>query len=241
MSSGAHDDAYRYYEGRPPYSPKMAARLARELSFNENTRILEIACGNGALSRVLAPHVGHITGLDISVKMLSVAFQDPKIRYVEWDFNRQPPYSDGRFHHIAIGNALHWLSPQKLLDTFNESLEPGASLVVCTSRFDLSGWYLSFRHLLREYGKLGINPSQRAQERLQLIGLRHQGTVTERFQVTMTPGDVLLNALSFQPVTKAIEANLASFKSRLAPLLRPAMSNGHLTATCISSAGAWTR
>lgn len=241
MSAGSHDDAFKYYRGRPPYSPTMAARLAKALKFDERTRILEVACGNGALTEVIAPHVGHITGLDISAKMLSVAFQDPKVRYVEWDFNRQPPYRDGRFHHMLIGRALQWLSAEKILETFNASLAPGASVVVCTSRFDLTGWYLSFRHLLRDYGRLGISPGENARDRLSLVGFRHQGTITEGVQVRLTPDYVLMHALSFQPVTKTIEANLDSFKSRLAALIRPAMSNGCVTAMCTTTADAWTR
>lgn len=241
MSTGAHDDAFKYYRGRPPYAPSMAARLAQALAFNEGTRILDVACGNGALAEVITPHVGHITGLDISAKMLSVAFQNPKVRYVEWDFNRQPPYRDGRFHHMLIGRALHWLLPEKIVETCDASLEPGASVVVCASRFELADWYLSFRHLLRDYGRLGLSPGERARDRLSAVGFRGQGTITERVQVRMTPGFLLMHALSFQPVTKAIEANLDGFKARLAEMIRPVMSDGYVTATCVTTADAWTR
>jgi SAM-dependent methyltransferase len=242
MSSGVHDDAARYYEGRPPYSPKMAARLAGALKFDGSTRILELACGNGSLSKVIVPHVGHITGLDLSAGMLAVAFKDPKIRYVQWDFNRQPTYrEDRRFHHILIGRALHWLSFQRLLDTFRESVEPGGSLVVCNSTFERSEWYVAFRHLLQDYGRLGLNPGRKALEALPAIGFRPQGVITERFPVTLSPDLLLQLALSFQPVTKAIEANAAEFKSRAEALLDPLMKDGAATATCLTTAHAWTR
>src|SRR5690349_1288925 len=155
MSAGVYDEAFKYYKGRVPYSPKMAARLAAGLGFNGNTRIRELACGDGSLSRVIVPHVGHITGLDISAGMLSVAFQDPKIRYVQWDFNGQPIYSeDRRFQHVVIGRALHWLSLGRLSDTFSQSVEDGGCLVICGSSFEPTDWYVNFRHLLENYGRL---------------------------------------------------------------------------------------
>jgi demethylmenaquinone methyltransferase/2-methoxy-6-polyprenyl-1,4-benzoquinol methylase len=94
------DDQIAYYRRRaqeydetsaPPNDPWAADtdRIRDELrSFAPSGRVLEIACGTGQWTRLLAQYADRLTALDASPEMLrlnSIKVGDPRIRYVEAD------------------------------------------------------------------------------------------------------------------------------------------------------------
>jgi 2-polyprenyl-3-methyl-5-hydroxy-6-metoxy-1,4-benzoquinol methylase len=55
----------RYYaRGRVPYPAELVDRLVTRLRLDGSGRLLDVGCGPGSLTLLLAPHVAHATGVD---------------------------------------------------------------------------------------------------------------------------------------------------------------------------------
>ena len=95
------------------------------------SRVLDLGCGNGALSKKLQEHGFLVQGMDASEDMLAVARQHyPDIRFEKGDatqFKLRPPAD------VIFSNAVfHWIDEEKqdaLAAHIADALKPGGSLV----------------------------------------------------------------------------------------------------------------
>ena len=95
------------------------------------SRVLDLGCGNGALSKKLQEHGFLVQGIDASEDMLAVARQHyPDIRFEKGDatqFTLRPPAD------VIFSNAVfHWIDEEKqdaLAAHIADALKPGGSLV----------------------------------------------------------------------------------------------------------------
>ena len=91
---------------------KWATELASKLSFSENENVLDIGCGDGKITKVLAEKVplGHVVGIDNSQRMISYARHhnlSGNISYHVMDARR---ISLGNTFSVVFSNAaLHWV------------------------------------------------------------------------------------------------------------------------------------
>src|SRR5450432_2350586 len=104
------DRAADYYDqtrGFPPGEDKnFAALLARVGGWNKRSRILEIAIGTGRIAAPLAPMVGTLVGVDLSVLMMARIRTKPagdSIRLAQADIT-QLPFAD---HSVDGAVAVH--------------------------------------------------------------------------------------------------------------------------------------
>ena len=86
-----------------------AERIRSQLrAFRPGGRVLELACGTGQWTGILAEYADELTALDASPEMLrlnAAKIRDPRVRYVAADlFGFQP---DGRYDVVFFG---FWLS-----------------------------------------------------------------------------------------------------------------------------------
>ncbi len=66
--------AARYYEqGRLPYAPGLADAFVRSLNLDGKGRLLDVGCGPGTVTMLLAPLFEAVTGLDPDQEMLACA------------------------------------------------------------------------------------------------------------------------------------------------------------------------
>ena len=93
---------------------------------------LEIGCGTGAFSRLLAQRSRHILGLDLAPEMVRIAQERskncPNVEYqaadvLEWDFPR------GKYDCIASIATLHHLPLGVILQKAKDALGPGGVLL----------------------------------------------------------------------------------------------------------------
>ncbi|MGO9642714.1 MAG: class I SAM-dependent DNA methyltransferase [Candidatus Acidiferrales bacterium] len=90
-------------------------RLVAMLPQRPFRRALDIGCGLGVLTRLLAPHVEEIVGVDVSQKATESASQMStgitNVRYRQSDLRALDPASDGQFDLIVLADTVYYLSP----------------------------------------------------------------------------------------------------------------------------------
>jgi ubiquinone/menaquinone biosynthesis C-methylase UbiE len=94
----AREDAFHFVDNREPYRRADEARFWREgerdldtllgslgLEVAPSDRVLDVGCGIGRLTRVLATRAAHVTALDVSPEMLTLAQEhNADLANVEW-------------------------------------------------------------------------------------------------------------------------------------------------------------
>lgn len=94
---------------------------------------LEVGCGAGAFTRLLAPRAQRVTALDLSPQMIRFAKSRPdcpdNVEYLLGDF-MQLPLPAGRYDCVISIATLHHLPTAEALRKMKDSLRPGGTLVI---------------------------------------------------------------------------------------------------------------
>jgi ubiquinone/menaquinone biosynthesis C-methylase UbiE len=97
---------------------------------------LDVACGPGSLALELAPHVRHVTGIDLTPAMLEQAqlMQDKAgARNVDWQLANacQLPFADAAFSLVFCRAAFHHLQqPRQVLSEMTRVCRAGGRVTV---------------------------------------------------------------------------------------------------------------
>ena len=130
------------------YSKNSSVQLSKSrslidnLHLNGDEEILDIGCGDGKISALLAKKVpfGSVVGIDPSLSMLSKAYSI-KINNLSFDKQSAEHFSlDQKFDHIVSFYALHWVKDQKtaLKNIYNHLKPKGtAHFILAQSKDDL--------------------------------------------------------------------------------------------------------
>lgn len=99
-------------------------------------RVLDVGCGPGRLTLDLAPHVAHITGIDLTPEMLSQAAAlqaERKISNVTWQQGDvlHMPFENGAFTVVVTQATFHHLiDPAAILAEMTRVCAPGGRIMV---------------------------------------------------------------------------------------------------------------
>jgi len=100
------------------------------LAIAPETAVLDLCCGTGPVTRLLAARSQCVTGLDASPKALQHARKNvPQADYVE-AFAEQMPFADGHFDLVHTSVALHEMRPEQrrqILREVHRILKPGGT------------------------------------------------------------------------------------------------------------------
>ena len=106
------------------------------LNLTPALRVLDVGGGTGQLGRAIAPHVDHVTVLDLTIEMLEVGRQTAaaegitNMSFEEGDATRLP-YSDGAFDMAASRLLLHHtLEPQVVVSEMARVTRSGGQVAV---------------------------------------------------------------------------------------------------------------
>ena len=95
--------------------------------------VLDIGCGGGELDRLLTPHVGRLSGLEVSSEMLQDARRaNPAGQYTHYDGTRLP-LPDRSFDLVFAVCVLHHVPPEQWASFLSEMWRvtcPGGAAVV---------------------------------------------------------------------------------------------------------------
>jgi SAM-dependent methyltransferase len=122
------------------WSDEAAAVSSALAAFRPTGRVLELACGTGIWSEQLLPFASHLTLLDGSPEMLSIAaarLHSPEVRNIEADLFQWQPAE--QFDVVFFGFWLSHVPPERFASFWplvRRCLAPGGRVFFVDSRYD---------------------------------------------------------------------------------------------------------
>lgn len=130
------DKAAAKYDRKTVKGPNYAARIERAAGWvGPGAVVLDVGCAGGQITLDLARHVGQMTGIDLSPKLIGFAQARRKEEGVENASFRvatpdDPSLGAGSFDAITAYSVLHLVEDQRAaLKRFHELLKPGGVLI----------------------------------------------------------------------------------------------------------------
>jgi SAM-dependent methyltransferase len=126
--------AAHYRVGRMPYPAELADVVRDALGLDGRGRLLDVGCGPGALTLVLAPLFRSVVGVDADREMLAEAERHATelgVRNVEWRQLRaeELPAGLGTFDVIAFAQSFHWMDQPVVARRVRPMLADGGAWV----------------------------------------------------------------------------------------------------------------
>ncbi len=123
-----------YAAGRVPYPPELVQTLVAALSLDGAGALLDVGCGPGSLTLLLAAHVAAAIGVDADPDMLVEAARLAErrgIRNITWRHLRaeQLPAGIAPVRVITLAQSFHWMDRPRVAQTLRGMLEPDGALV----------------------------------------------------------------------------------------------------------------
>ena len=151
-------DAAEFYEATfvPALFRQWAERLARSVPVQPGGSILDVACGTGVVTRLLADRVGpdsRVVGLDLNDAMLAVARRlRPELHWKQGDACALP-FPDGSFDVVVSQAALMFFSdPVAALREMGRVAAAGGRIAVqVPGRLARSPGYLALTHVVADH------------------------------------------------------------------------------------------
>lgn len=151
-----------YQRYRRGYPPAVADALTTSFALTRADVVLDLGCGTGQLTRVLAPRVGAVLGMDPEPAMLAQARSATSSPNVTWLLGADadiealtPVVGPGRLAALTVAQALHWMDHEWLFTTARPLLRPGGGVAVVTNGEPLwlqdTAWSSALREVLSSF------------------------------------------------------------------------------------------
>jgi SAM-dependent methyltransferase len=124
-----------YAVGRLPYPQRLADDLRDRLGLDGEGRLLDLGCGPGSLTLLLAPLVREVVALDADSDMLVVGGEhaaERGIANVEWRHGNAEALGDdlGRFDCVTLAQSFHWMDQIAVAGWIRNNLTPERGVCV---------------------------------------------------------------------------------------------------------------
>jgi len=119
-----------YASGRLAYPAELAEALRRELGLDGSGRLLDVGCGPGSLTLLLAPLFAEAVGIDADAGMVAeaTARSTANTRFLHMRAEDLPA-GLGTFRVATFAQSFHWLDQPLVAAAVFELLEPGGAFV----------------------------------------------------------------------------------------------------------------
>jgi hypothetical protein len=124
-----HGSAAYYPVGRMAYPPEVATALRAELHLDGTGRLLDVGCGPGSMTLLLAPLFEAAVGVDADPGMIERARSvAPDVR---WEVLRaeELPAGLGTFRVITFAQSFHWMDQPLVAERVRPMLAGGGTWV----------------------------------------------------------------------------------------------------------------
>jgi SAM-dependent methyltransferase len=123
-----------YPRGRVPYPGALADILASELGLDGSGHLLDVGCGPGSLTLVLAGRFERATGIDADQDMIAEAGRQAArtgVHNVSWRHLRAEdlPAGLGTFRLVTFAQSFHWMDRTRVAGSVHGMLDDGGACV----------------------------------------------------------------------------------------------------------------
>lgn len=126
--------APHYARGRLPYAPGLAEAFTATLALDGRGRLLDLGCGPGTVTLLLARSFDEVVGLDPNTGMIREAQRlasERGITNARWVHGRAEnlPADLGGFRVITFAASFHWMDRPRVASAAHGMLDPGGVVV----------------------------------------------------------------------------------------------------------------
>jgi 2-polyprenyl-3-methyl-5-hydroxy-6-metoxy-1,4-benzoquinol methylase len=123
-----------YSAGRMPYPAALAARIADEVGLTGTELAIDVGCGPGSLTILLARYVAHIIGIDADREMIDHAVSAAargQVTNASWRrmLAEDLPADLGSVDLVTFAQSFHWMDRPLVADRVRAMLTDGGSCV----------------------------------------------------------------------------------------------------------------
>jgi SAM-dependent methyltransferase len=244
--------AEHYAVGRMEYPAELAEALREELGLDGRGRLLDVGCGPGSLTVLLAPLFKAAVGVDADREMIEVASR--RANNIEWRQLRgeELPADLGTFRVVSFAQAFHWMDQELVAARVRDMIEPGGFWVhvAASTHRGVDGddplphprppWdridelVATYLGPVRRAGQGHLPAGTRGGEEKVMLAAGYQGptrlSVGGNEVVDRSVEDVSAAVFSLSSSTPNLFANdLPAFQEDLRDLLTKASDNGHFS------------
>lgn len=123
-----------YATGRVAYPPEVTDALVAALELDGSGRLLDVGCGPGSLTLLLAPHFEEAIGVDADADMLAEAArlaEQQQVRNVVWRHLRAEDLP-ADLHPVGVvtfAQSFHWMDRPRVASAVRHLVVPGGAVV----------------------------------------------------------------------------------------------------------------
>ncbi|XP_069009739.1 putative methyltransferase DDB_G0268948 [Embiotoca jacksoni] len=128
-----HASIYQKYRFTPPNDLKnIIIQYLDKKKGQPHVLAVDLGCGTGQNSRLLAPHFKEVVGIDISECQLGEARAVPGYPNITYRTGtaEQLPFPDGSVDLLTAASAAHWFDPSRFLAEASRVLKPGGCMAL---------------------------------------------------------------------------------------------------------------